>query len=189
MAQLIVNNLKRGDLFQKNGSPYLVMDISMNTPSARGANMMVKIKGKNLLTDQTLDMSFKGGDTVNEPDFEKRSGQFLYENAQEYIFMDLATYEQYTLEEEKIGDKRFFLIEGLNIILHLFNENVVNIELPLSVEQTIVECEPAIKGATVSAKGKNAVTETGLVINVPSYMKEGEKIKIDTRQKRYISRV
>ena len=188
MAQITVNDLKRGGIFEKEGAPYLVMDITMSTPSARGANMLIKIKSRNLLTGQVLDMTFRGGDTVAEPDFERRSGQFLYQNGDEFVFMDLETYDQYTLPEEKIGDRKPFLMDGLEVVLHVFNGNVVNIDLPLSVEQKIVECDPVIKGATASAQGKNAVTETGLVIQVPSYMKEGEIVKIDTRQKRYISR-
>ncbi len=189
MAQLIVNDLKRGQLFQKDGAPYEVMDITMSTPSARGANMLVRIKGRNLLTGQVLDMSFKGGDTLDEPNFERRAGQFLYQNGDEFIFMDLETYDQYTFTETQMEDKKFFLKEGLEIFLHIFEGNPVNVDLPLTVEQEIVECDPVVKGATATAQTKRGVTETGLVIQVPSYMKEGERVKIDTRQKRYISRV
>ncbi|MBN2373528.1 elongation factor P [bacterium] len=188
MSQIIVNDLKRGVAFQKDGVPYMVVDITMHTPSARGANMLVKIKARSLLTSNVQDMTFKGGDMVDEPDFERKQGQFLYQNGEEFVFMDLNTYEQYTLNEEQIGDRRPFLMEGLEIVLHIFNGNLVNIELPLVVEQRIVECEPVIKGGTAAAQPKTAVTETGIVIQVPSYMKEGELIKIDTRQKRYISR-
>jgi elongation factor P len=189
MAQIVVNNLKKGEFFQKDGTPYEVMEISMNTPSARGANMLIKIKGRNLLTEQVLDMTFKGGDAVNEANFERRTGQFLYRSGEEFVFMDLTTYDQHALPEDLIGDRKFFLEDGLELIMHVFNGNLVNIELPLTVEQKIVECDPVIKGATATAQTKTAVTETGLVIQVPPYMKEGEWIKIDTRQKRYISRV
>jgi len=188
MAQIIVNDLKRGGIFQIDGTPYSVMDITKQTPSARGANMLIKIKAKNLLTGQVMDMTFKGGDMVDEPDFDRRSGQFLYQNGEEYVFMDLETYEQHTLHEEQIGDRSFFLVEGLEVILHIFNGHVVNMDLPLTVEQEIVECEPVLKGSTAAAQSKAAVTETGLVLQVPSYMKEGERIKIDTRERRYISR-
>ena len=189
MSQIIVNDLKKGGLFQKDGTPYEVMEISMSTPSARGANMLIKIKGRNLLTGQVLDMSFRGGDVVDEPDFERKSGQFLYQNGEEFVFMDLNTYDQYTFNEELIGDRKPFLMEGLEVVRHIFNGEPVNIDLPITVEQRIVECAPAIKGATAAAQTKSAVTETGLVIQVPLYMKEGEMVKIDTRQKRYISRV
>ncbi|MGA1823082.1 MAG: elongation factor P [bacterium] len=188
MGQITVNDLKKGGLMEKEGTPYAVLEITMNTPSARGANMLIKIKGRNLLTGQVLDMTFKGGDMVNEPDFEKRSGQFLYQNGEEFIFMDLGTYDQYTILEERIGDRKPFLMDGLEVVLHIYKGEVVNFDLPLSVEQTIVECDPIVKGATATAQTKTATTETGLVLQVPPYMKEGERIKIDTRQRRYISR-
>ena len=188
MAQMIVNDLKRGGVFQVDETPYMILDIAKQTPSARGANMLIKIKGKNLLTGQVMDMTFKGGDMVDEPDFDRRSGQFLYQNGEAYVFMDLETYEQHTLHEEQIGERKPFLIEGLEVILHIFNGNVVNMDLPLTVEQEIVECEPVLRGSTAAAQSKSAVTETGLVLQVPSYMKEGERIKIDTREKRYVSR-
>jgi elongation factor P len=188
MAQIIVNDLKRGEVFQKDDTPYIIIDITKQTPSARGANMLIKIKGKNLLTSQIMDMTFKGGDTVDEPDFERRSGQFLYQNNEEFVFMDLESYEQHTLHEEQIGDRKPFLMEGLEVVLHIFNGHVINIDLPLTVEQTIVECEPVLRGSTATAQTKSAVTETGLVVQVPAYMKDGERIKIDTREKRYISR-
>lgn len=188
MAKIVVNDLKRGGYFQKDGVPFEVLEITMHTPSARGANMMIKIKGKNTLTNQVLDMTFKGGDMVDEADFERRSGQFLYSNGEEYVFMDLNTYDQYTLHAELIDERYLFLIDGINVILYIFKGNLVNIELPLVVEQKIVECEPVIKGGTAAAQPKTAVTETGLTIQVPSYMKEGEIVKIDTIEKRYISR-
>jgi len=188
MAQIVVNDLKRGGVFQTEGIPYVVVDITKQAPSARGANMLVKIKGRNLLTGHVLDMTFKGGEMVDEPDFERRGGQFLYQNGEDFVFMDLETYEQHTLGDEQIGDRQPFLTEGLQVILHIFNGNVVNMDLPLVVEQTLTECGPVVKGATAAAQGKTAVTETGLVLQVPAYMKEGERIKIDTREKRYISR-
>ena len=188
MAQIIVNDLKRGDVFQKDSIPYIVIDITKQTPSARGANMLIKIKGRNLLTGQVIDMTFKGGDTLDQPDFERRPGQFLYQNNEEFVFMDMESYEQHILHEDQIGDRKPFLMEGLDVVLHIFNGHVINIDLPITVEQTIVECEPVLKASTAAAQTKSAVTETGLVIQVPSYMKEGERIKIDTREKRYISR-
>ncbi len=188
MAKIIVNDLKRGEFFQKDSTPFEVLDLSIHTPSARGANMMIRIKCKNLLTGQVLDMNFKGGDTLDEPDFLRRSGQFLYQTGEEFVFMDLESYEQYTLQAEQIGDRNVFLTEGIDVVLHIFKGNLINIDLPLVVEQKIIECEPPIKGGTAAAQTKTAITENGLVIQVPSYMKEGEIVKIDTRQKRYISR-
>jgi elongation factor P len=103
--------------------------------------------------------------------------------------MDKETYDQFPLSGEIIGDRKLLLMDGMDIVLHIYNGNVVNIALPLVVEQTITECDPVIKGATAQAQTKTAKTETGLTIQVPAYMKEGEKIKIDTRDFRYISRV
>lgn len=188
MNVISVNDLKRGEIFQADDAPFEVMDISFQTPSARGANMLVKIKCRNLLTGQVFDKSFRGGDKVEQPDFERRSGQFLYIDGSDFVFMDKETYDQFPLSEEIIGDRKLLLMDGMDIILHIYNGNVVNIALPLVVEQTITECDPVIKGATAQAQTKTAKTETGLTLQVPAYMKEGEKIKIDTRDFRYISR-
>ena len=189
MAVMMVNDLKRGDIFQIDNAPFEVMEISLQTPSARGANMFVKIKCRNLLTGQAFDKSFRGGDKVEQPDFERRSGQFLYVDGHDFFFMDKETYDQFPLSDEIIGERKLLLMDGMDIVLHIYKGNVVNIDLPLVVEQTIAECGPVIKGATAQAQSKTATTETGLTLQVPSYMKEGEKIKIDTRNVRYISRI
>jgi len=188
MSVMIVNDLKRGEIFQVDDAPFEVLDLALQTPSARGANMFVKIRCRNLLTGQVFDKSFRGGDKVDQPDFERRNGQFLYMDGKDFVFMDKGTYDQFTLSEETIGDRSLLLMDGMDVTLHMFKGNAVNIALPLVVEQTITECDPVIKGATAQAQGKTAKTETGLTLQVPSYMKEGEKIKIDTRDVRYISR-
>ncbi|MEW6378309.1 MAG: elongation factor P [bacterium] len=185
---IVVNDLKRGEIFQIDDAPFEVLDLAFQTPSARGANMFVKVKCRNLLTGQVFDKSFRGGDKVEQPDFERRSGQFLYADGRDFVFMDKETYDQVSLSEETIGDRKLFLMDGLDVILHIYKGNVVNVDLPQVVEQTIVECDPVIKGATAQAQSKTARTETGLTLQVPSYMKEGERIKIDTRDVRYISR-
>lgn len=182
------SDFKKGLLIELDKVPYLIMDLSVQSPSARGANTMVKTKLKNMLTKQTLEKTFRSGDKVDEPNFESNAGQFLYKEGDDFIFMDLVTYEQFPFTEEMIGDAIYFLKDGLDLKINLYNGEPIGLELPLSVELTIAETDPAIKGATAAAQTKSATLDTGLQIQVPPYIERGEIVKVDTRTQTFISR-
>jgi elongation factor P len=184
-----VSDMKRGMLLDIDDAPWQVIDCTFQTPSARGASTLTKIKIKNLRTGQVLNKSYRGGEMLQEADCEKRSVQFLYKDGDEFVFMDDESYDQFNLEQDVLGDSGGYLTEGLSVRSLLYNGTVINVELPLSVELEVTETAPAIKGATAQAQLKPATLETGLEVMVPPYLTSGEKIKIDTRDSRFIGRV
>ena len=182
------NDLKRGQVIQLANSPCLVLDVSSQSPSARGGSTLIKTKYRNLLTSQVLEKTFKAGERVDEADFEKRKGQFLYADGDQGVFMDLESYEQYELGDEMFGPVRGYLLDGTEVVLGLYEGQVVSVEPPMTVELTVTETDPVIKNATAQAQTKEAVLETGLRIQVPAYLAAGEKAKVDTREGRFVSR-
>ncbi len=181
-------DFKRGLLIEIEKIPYLITDFSVQSPSARGASTLVKTKLKNMLTGQTLDKTFRAGDKVDEPNFESNPGQFLYREGESLVFMDLTTYEQFSLTEETVGDAIYFLKDGLDLKIQIYNGEAIGLELPLAVELAVKETEPSIKGATAAAQTKAATLETGLQLQVPPYIEVGEIVKVDTRNHSFISR-
>jgi elongation factor P len=182
------SDFKRGIVIQIDGAPCLIIDVTFQSPSARGANTMVKTRYRNLITGQVLDKTFRSGDKVEEADFERHKGQFLYSDGEIGIFMDLESYEQFEQEAEGFALIAGYLVEGAEVQLGLFQGRMVNIDLPLTVELNVVETAPVMKNATATAQTKEAVLETGLKIQVPPYLEVGDRVKVDTRDGRFISR-
>lgn len=182
------NDLKRGQVFLLDNAPCLVLDVSSQSPSARGGSTLIKTKYRNLLTSQVLEKTFKAGERVDAADFEKRKGQFLYADGDNGVFMDLESYEQYELGDDMYGPVKGFLLDGTEVVMGVFEGQVVSIEPPMTVELLVTETAPAIKNATAQAQTKEAVLETGMRIQVPSYLETDERIKVDTREGRFVSR-
>jgi elongation factor P len=186
---LTASEFKRGARIEIDGDPYVILDVRFQSPSARGASTLVKTRVRNLRTGNVFDRSFKAGDKVEEPEVEMRAVQFLYGDDDGYHFMDAESYEQFSLTREELGDSSSYLIEGLGGIRSvLFNGRVLNIELPQTIVLSIRETDPALKGATAQAQTKPATLETGLVIQVPSYLEAGEAVQVDTRDGRFLGR-
>ncbi|MBN2342555.1 MAG: elongation factor P [Deltaproteobacteria bacterium] len=183
------SNLKRGIILEIDGAPWLVIEVAFQAPSARGASTITKAKVKNLITGAVLKKSYRGGEMLQEADCEKRDVQFLYRDGSEFHFMDEETYDQFSLEEEAIADSVGYMLDGMRLRSMLYNGDVVSIELPNTVELEVVETTPNLKGATAQAQLKPATLETGLVVQVPPYLESGVKIKVDTRDGRFIERV
>ena len=182
------NDLKRGQVILLDGAPCLVLDTSSQSPSARGGSTLIKTKYRNLLTGQVLEKAFKAGDRVDAADFEKHKGQFLYADGESGVFMDLENYEQYELGDEMYGPVKGFLLDGTEVVLGVFEGQVVSVEPPMTVELLVSETAPAIKNATAQAQTKEAILETGLKLQVPAYLEADERIKVDTRDGRFVSR-
>jgi elongation factor P len=182
------SDFKKGLVIQLDGAPCLIIDVAFQSPSARGANTMVKTKYRNLITSQVLEKTFRSGDKVDEADFERHKGQYLYADGSNGVFMDLENYEQFEVTEEQFSPLAPFLLEGTEVILGLFQGRLVNVDLPMVVELLVTETAPALKNATAQAQTKEALLETGLRLQVPPYLEAGEKIKVDTRDGRFISR-
>lgn len=182
------NDLRRGVIFQQDSAPCLVLDVAFQSPTARGGNTLVKTKYRNLLTGQVLNTSFKASDRLDEADFNRRKGQFLYSDGENGVFMDQESYEQYEISGDLYEDVKGYLLEGGEVSLGIFNDQVVTLEAPQVVELIVTETAPAIKNATATAQTKEAVLETGITVQVPGYLESGEKIKVDTRECRFVSR-
>lgn len=182
------SDFKRGLVMQIDGAPCIILDVAFQSPSARGASTMVKTKYRNLLTGQVLDKTFRSGDKVEEADFERHKGQFLYADGGQGVFMDLETYDQFEMEPAGFNSIAPYLLDGTEVVLGLFQGRMINVDLPMTVELTVTETAPAMKNATATAETKDAILETGLKIKVPPYLETGDRIKVDTRDGRFISR-
>jgi elongation factor P len=182
------SDFKKGLVIQLEGAPCIITDVTTQSPTARGANTMVKTRYRNLITGQVFDKTFRSGDKVDEADFERHKGQFLYADGGRGVFMDLENYEQFEMEEENFEPLSMYLLDGAEVVLGLFEGRMVNVDLPLSVELAVTETAPVLKNATATAETKDAILETGLKIKVPPYLESGERVKVDTRDGRFLSR-
>jgi elongation factor P len=180
--------IRRGQLLDLDGAPWEVTEVTVQKPSARGASLLVKIKARNLRTGQTLARTLRGNETLPTADCEKRPIQFLYRQDQELVFMDLASFEQFALSAEALGDATGYLTDGLELRSLLYNGQVLNVELPVTVELRVVDTVPPLKGATAQAQLKTARLETGIEIQVPPYLAPGERVRVDTRDGRFVER-
>ena len=183
-----VTEVKRGDILEIDGDPWQATEVQSQTPSARGASLLVKAKVKNLRTGQTLARTWRGGETVATADVEYRQAQYLYRQGEDFVFMDLTSYEQIPLDEEKVAEARGYLLENLEVRTVLFQERVIALNLPITVDLTVEETNPPIKGATAQAQLKPARVETGITVLVPPYIETGERIRVDTRDGRFVER-
>ena len=182
------SDLRKGLVFQLDGAPCMVMEVSQQSPTARGGNTLMKTKYRNMLTDNVLNKTFKAGDRIDEADFARRKGQFLYAADDRGVFMDQESYEQYEIGDALYEEVRGFLLEGQEVTLGVYNEQVITLEVPQVVELLVKETAPAIKNATATAQTKEALLETGITVQVPGYLETGETIKVDTRECRFVSR-
>ena len=183
-----VTDLKRGDILEIDGDPWQATEVQSQTPSARGAAMLVKAKLKNLRTGQTLAKTWRGGETVTTAEVEYRPAQFLYRQGEDFVFMDMKSYDQTTLDESRVGTAAGYLIENTELQTIVFHERVISLNLPMTVDLLVKETTPSMKGATAQAQLKPATVETGISVLVPSYIEEGEKIRVDTRDGRFVER-
>jgi len=187
---LTASEFKRGLRIEIDGDPYAVLDVHFQTPSARGASTLVKARVRNLRTGNVFDRTYRSSDTVAEPQLELRQVQHLYEDSDGFHFMDMESYDQFSLSRDDLGDAAWYLLDGMTGIRSVvFNDRVISVELPQSVVLEIRETDPAIKGATAQAQTKAATLQTGLVVQVPSYLESGDSIQVDTRDGRFIARV
>jgi elongation factor P len=186
---MLAKDIKRGHIVNYNGAPCLIEAINVQSPSARGAATFYKYRARNLISKQKVDITLRGGESLNEADFQKRPVKFMYSDPAGVYFLDDGNYEQYSLSREDVSDELNYLTESLEGILALiYNDGCVGIQLPVTVELDVVQCDPGIKGASATARSKPATLETGLIVQVPEYLSQGERIKVDTRTGEYLSR-
>lgn len=183
------SDLKKGMVVELNGTPHVVKQIEVRSPSSRGATTLYKIRFGNIKTGQKTDESLKGDDIFKEADCVRVKVQFSYIDGDNYVFMNMDDYSQYSLNSEELEGKTGYLTEGLEgIVALLIDDDILSIELPSSVIMTIVETPPAIKGATATGRTKTARLQTGIEVQVPEYLETGESLKINTETGKFMSR-
>ena len=180
------SEFKKGLKIELDGVPYAIVEFLHVKPGKGGAFVRTKIK--NLLTGKVLDQTFRSGEKVKRPDLVEREMQFLYREGDSFYLMDNENYEQLALTADQLGDAVLFLTENLNVKVLVFNQQPVTAELPNFVELSVAQTEPGVKGDTASGGSKPATLETGAVIQVPLFINEGDRLKVDTRTGSYIER-
>jgi elongation factor P len=190
MAGLIeAIDIKRKTFFEHEGVPYLCLDVSVSTPTARGGQTLVRVKMRNLLTRAVFDKTFKAGEKFKEPDLDTVAASYLYADATGYHFMDQETFETLTLPAEKVGDDSQLLVDNLMVQIQRYNGSPIGLQFPPHVELTVASTEPGVRGDTASGSVlKLATLETGLEIRVPLFIKEGEKVKVHTETREFAGR-
>jgi elongation factor P len=182
MALIGANELKRKMLIGIEGQPYVVLEVFFASPTARGAATMVRTKLRHLLTSAVLEKNFRSSEKFEEPDVELVPASYLYSDAEGSHFMDEKSFEQFAFSAEEIGDDRQFLKEGLSVQVLKFNGHAVSLQLPQFVELQVVTTELGQRGDTAAGGAtKQATVETGLVVRVPLFIKEGEMIRVNTQ--------
>ena len=187
---LTTSDFKKGLAIQVEGVPYVIMEYSVQTPSARGSATLVRIKGRNVITGQVLDMTFKSGDKFEEPDLERRKINFMYSDGDDFHFMDEESYEQFHMDRDALAGTVQWLREGVTLRSIVFQGRVVGVELPQFVEMKVIETGPGGRSDMASGKvTKPATLETGTEIRVPVYLEAGESVMVDTGTGEFVKRV
>ena len=179
-------DFRKGLKIEIEGVPYEIVEYQHFKPGKGGA--MVRTKLRNILTSRIQDITFRSGEKVGRPDLESREMQFLYREGIALVFMDLSSYEQMHMSEEDTGGMAGFLKDGQQCWVLLWNGKPLGIELPASLVLEVVQTDPGVRGDTVSNVTKPATLETGLVIQVPIFVNNGDRVKVDTRTKGYLGR-
>ncbi len=187
MATYNTSEFRKGLKVQIEGDPYLMIECNFVKPGK--GNALYKCKLRHLIRNTVLDRTYKGGDTLDSADVEEIQVQFLYRQADKFVFMDNQSYEQYELSQEQIDDNWKYLKEGMNCAMVLYNANPISMTPPNHVELKVEYCEPGAKGNTATNVTKPAKVETGAEFQCPSFIGIGDIIKIDTRTGEYLERV
>ncbi|MCA9173320.1 MAG: elongation factor P [Planctomycetales bacterium] len=186
---MLAKDIKPGTVVNYQAAPVLIESVSVQSPSARGAATLYKYRGRNLVTKQKIDITLKGGESLDQADFERRSVNIMYSDATHMHLMDEENFNQYSLELGDVESELRFITDGLAGILALiYNDECVGLQLPTTVELVIAECDPGVKGNSATGRTKPATLETGLIVHVPEYLAQGERIKVDTRTAEFLSR-
>lgn len=186
---MLAKEIKTGSIVVYQGDPVVINSVKVQTPSARGAATLYVFRGKNIVSKQKVDIKLKGTESLEEADFQSREIKLMYTDQDAAHFLDQEDYNQYSLPLEDVADELRFVTESLEgMTAMIYNDECVGISLPAAVALTITQCDPGVKGNSATSRTKPATLETGLQIQVPEHLKEGEVVKVDTRTGEYLSR-
>lgn len=180
-------DIRNGATIELEGKLLTVVEFQHVKPGKGGA--FVRTRLKNIITGQVIDRTFRSGERLEFVRLEDREMQYLYMDGENFIFMDQETFEQVPIPPEVIGDQAKFLKESEVVNISFHNDRPITAQLPFFINYKIVECEPGVKGDTVSNVTKSAKLETGAIVQVPLFIEPGEVIRVDTRTGNYIERV
>jgi elongation factor P len=182
-----VNDLRKGVTFEYDGQLFKVLEYSHHKPG-RG-NATIRIKARNLRTGANIEKTFQSGDRVPDAALDYHNVQYLYSDGDFYHFMDNVTFEQPAVKADILGDSAGFLKEGMECKLTFYNGEALDVELPLTVDLKVEHAEVAVRGDTATGVTKKVRVETGVEVQVPNFVKEGDTIRVDTRTGEYVTRV
>lgn len=186
MATVSSNDLKNGMTLVLDQNLMQVVEFQHVKPGKGHA--FVRSKLKNVRSGAVVERTFRAGESLERANIDKREMQYLYSDSDGYVFMDSETYDQLTVPRDTLGEAASYIVESSTAVLLMYGSEIVGTDLPAAVELTISETEPGIQGDRVSGATKPATLETGLVVQVPLFVEQGERIKVDTRSGDYISR-
>lgn len=182
-----VNDLRKGVTFEYDGLLYKVLEYSHNK-TGRG-NASIRVKARNMLTGSNIDKTFQSGDRVQEARLDFHNVQYLYTDGNFYHFMDNETFEQPAIKADVLGEDAHYLKAGMEVKLTFYKGDPLDVELPTSVDLKVVEADVAVRGDTATGVTKKVLTETGLEVQCPQFVKIGDVIRVDTRTGEYLTRV
>lgn len=186
MPTITTNDLKNGMTLELDDGLFQVVDFQHVKPGKGHA--FVRTSLRNVRAGGTVERTFRAGEKVERATIDKRDFNFLYKDGNDYVFMDNETYDQINVAPETLGDAGNYIVDGSSVVLEMFGSEIVGTDLPAAVELTIEFTEPGLQGDRSSGGTKPATLETGLVIQVPLFIDQGERVKIDTRSGEYLSR-
>lgn len=180
------SDFKTGITIEYDGAIYTILEFQHVKPGKGAA--FVRSKLKNLRTGSIVDKTFRAGEKMGRAHLERKEMEYLYRDGDSFHLMDVENYEQISLSADQVGEGIKYLKENDKLQILMHGEEIIGVDVPLTVVLEIAETEPGIKGDTASGASKPAVTETGLTVQVPLFVNSGDKIKIDTRSGAYIER-
>ncbi|MEM9137090.1 MAG: elongation factor P [Cyanobacteria bacterium P01_F01_bin.42] len=180
------NDFRTGVTIEIDGGVWRVVEF-LHVKPGKGA-AFVRTKLKNAQTGSVVERTFRAGETVPQANLEKRNMQHTYKDGEQFVFMDMETYEETNLSDDQIGSGVKYLKEGMDVNVVRWNDTVIEVELPTSVVLEVTETDPGVKGDTATGGTKPAIVETGAQVMVPLFISIGERIKIDTRNDSYLGR-
>jgi len=186
-AVLTAGELRKGVKLEIDGEPYLIVDFEFAKPGKGQA--LYRCRLKNMISGSQFDRTYRSGDKFNAADFEEQEMQYLYNDGEQYHFMNMSSYEQIEISAAAVAETSNLLMENLIVNVLLFQGRPIGLTLPNFVDLKIVKSDPGIKGDTASGSTKPATLSTGHVIQVPLFVEEGETVRIDTRTGQYVERV
>lgn len=186
---MLAKDMKPGTIVVQNEAPCLIESVQVQSPSARGGATLYKFRARNLVTKNKVDITLKGTESLEDADFNKREVSVMYSDAEAMHLMDTESYEQFALPLADAENELKYMKEGQEGVLALiYNDECVGINIPATVELTISQCDPGVKGNSATGRTKPLILETGLQTQGPEYLKEGEVVKVDTRTGEFLGR-